>query len=90
MNRPSAAIIRYRARVSERALLLAEIRKRLDVLEGLMSAFNDESHRDTYWRLRWYRDETSRIVGAIKALPEPKRPVTRKRKAKALRLVREA
>jgi len=86
VSQPSAAIIRYRARVAERAFIREEIRKHWRLLAQLAAEFDG----DTALRLKRYSRAADRIMDLIRELPEPKRPVIRKRKAKMLRLVREA
>lgn len=90
MSQPSAAIIRYRARVAERAFIREEIRKRIRMLDQLMREFDSDKDSNVYWRLRRYSIEAERISQLIDDLPAPRRPTVRKRKAKVLRLVRQA
>lgn len=86
----SPALIRYRARVAERRLLIDELRKRAGQIRELVGEFNHASTRDTYWRLRHFENEAWRCIGLLERLPEPKRPAKRKAKRAALRLVRGA
>ena len=86
MSNPSAATIRYRARVAERAFIREEIRKHWRLIDQLAGEFDG----DTALRLKRYSRAAERILGLIHDLPEPKRPAARKRKAKVLRIVRSA
>lgn len=72
----SRAIDRYRGRMAERETILAALRIRREVLREAMGDLESDAH----WRVKRAYVECDRVIAMIGNLPEPKRPVRRRRR----------